>query len=70
MTTTEHGARDRIWSISTTTCACGKTGYRCRRDARRAARVLHPGEHLRAYTCDAALPGFGWHLGHPLLESA
>lgn len=43
------------------TCrGCGKRRYPTRRDARRAARLAHPGEHLRAYPC-----GMFWHLGHP-----
>jgi hypothetical protein len=53
--------RDRIWSISRTTCACGKWAYPSRRQARRAARVLHPGERLRAYAC---LRAGSWHFGH------
>lgn len=39
---------------------CGKRRYPTRRDARRAARLAHPGEHMRAYPC-----GSFWHLGHP-----
>lgn len=39
---------------------CGKRRYPTRRDARRAARLAHPGEHLRAYRC-----GGYWHIGHP-----
>lgn len=39
---------------------CGKRCYPTRREARRAARLAHPGEHMRAYRC-----GGYWHLGHP-----
>lgn len=39
---------------------CGKRRYPSRRDARKAARLAHPGDHLRAYLCGAF-----WHLGHP-----
>ena len=31
--------------------ACGKVCYANRRDARRAARRLYPGKHMRAYRC-------------------
>lgn len=40
-------------------CRCGKRQYPRRRDARRAARVLHPGHHMRPYRC-----GQHWHIGH------
>lgn len=60
--------RDRIWDVSKARCGCGKWTYLCRRDARRAARVLHPGTHLRAYLCRVS--DGAWHLGHPLLASA
>jgi hypothetical protein len=38
---------------------CGKRRYRSRRAARRAARLLYPGDRLRAYRCC----GY-WHIGH------
>lgn len=39
-----------------------KRGYHSRKDANRAARTYHPGEHLDAYPCDL---GTGlWHIGH------
>ena len=45
------------------TCACGKQAYRSRRDARTAARRLHPGDtRLSAYACQ--LEDGAWHLGH------
>lgn len=62
--------RPGVLRLSKTRCACGKWAYLCRRDARRAARALHPGEHLRAYPCrtqDAAGAAARWHLGHPRL---
>ena len=38
--------------LPVSTCGvCGKQGYRSRREARRAARVLHPGRRVRAYSC-------------------
>jgi hypothetical protein len=44
------------------TCGvCGKRGFRSRAAARRAARRLFPGTHLREYECQG---GTGrWHLG-------
>lgn len=41
---------------------CGKRAYSSRKQARRAARIAHPGDHLRAYQCPHH-PGF-WHIGH------
>lgn len=41
---------------------CRKRTYDRRKRARRAARINHPGDHLRAYRCPR-LPGF-WHIGH------
>lgn len=38
---------------------CGKTRYATRRRARRAAKVFHPGNAMRAYQC-----GDFWHIGH------
>lgn len=38
---------------------CGKRAYRNRREAKRAARRYHPGDHLSAYPC-----GQLWHYGH------
>lgn len=41
---------------------CRKRAYGSRKQARRAARITHPGEHLRAYRCPHR-PRF-WHIGH------
>lgn len=38
---------------------CGKRRYGSRKDAKRAARARHPGDHLAEYRCG----GF-WHVGH------
>lgn len=38
---------------------CGKTRYLTRRDAKKVARNLFPGDHLTAYPC-----GDWWHFGH------
>lgn len=38
---------------------CGKRCYLTRRDARRAARAIHPDVPLRAYQC-----GQWWHYGN------
>lgn len=39
-----------------------KRGYSSKREAKRAAKRWHPGEHLDAYPCDR---GTGlWHIGH------
>lgn len=53
-------AIDRHGIPPTVTCACGKVGYLCRRDAKHIARQLgHRG--LSTYRC----PDSGyWHLGH------
>lgn len=40
--------------------SCGKVRYGNRRDAKRAAKKFHPGDHLSAYEC-----GDYWHFGHP-----
>ncbi|SES04265.1 hypothetical protein [Streptomyces qinglanensis] len=42
------------------TCpTCGRKSYLTRREARRAARAIHPHTALRAYKC-----GDHWHNGH------
>lgn len=41
---------------------CGKGAYESRRDAKRAARDIHPHERLNAYRCPHRA-GM-WHLGH------
>lgn len=42
------------------TCpTCGKHKYASRRDAKRAARYLHPQDSMRAYQCGAF-----YHYGH------
>lgn len=47
-------------ALAVATCpVCGKRSFKSRRDARRAARAIHPGEVLRAYKC-----GEHWHVGH------
>jgi hypothetical protein len=38
---------------------CGKHCYETKRDAKRAARRLHPGSRLNPYRC-----GRWWHIGH------
>lgn len=43
---------------------CGKLRYSDRREAKRAARLMHPEEHLRAYRC-----GDYWHVGHPKIRT-
>jgi hypothetical protein len=41
-------------------CAtCGKHRFVTRKDAKRAARFLHPEDAMRAYRC-----GPWWHYGH------
>lgn len=40
----------------------GKRGYYSRRDAERAARMYHPGDHLDSYPCDQGTGLF--HIGH------
>lgn len=40
---------------------CGKQGYFTRREAKAAAKAVHPGDTLSVYRC----PGSGyWHYGH------
>lgn len=39
--------------------ACGKHRFSTRRDAKNAARFLHPEDSMRAYQCGAF-----WHYGH------
>lgn len=52
-----HGSPYRL---AITTCpTCGKWCYATRRDARRAARALHPNAALRPYRC-----GDTWHVGN------
>lgn len=41
---------------------CSKRTYTSKRNATRAAELLHPVETLEAYSCGAAR---GWHFGHP-----
>jgi hypothetical protein len=50
--------------MSCFTCTrCGKRAYVSRKDARRAARINHPGDQgLAAYQCPQ-LPDY-WHYGH------
>ncbi|GGM64228.1 hypothetical protein GCM10012275_38470 [Longimycelium tulufanense] len=40
---------------------CRKNAYTTRKNARRAAKNLHPDGRLNAYRCPA---GIGWHFGH------
>lgn len=42
---------------------CGKVMYSSRADARKAAKLLFPGDHLTAYQC-----GDFWHFGHEPLR--
>ena len=42
---------------------CGKVRYASRADARKAAHLLFPGDHLTAYQCDDF-----WHFGHEPLR--
>lgn len=47
-------------NLAVGTCpACGRQQYTSRREARRAARAIHPDQALRAYPC-----GQWWHIGH------
>lgn len=39
---------------------CGKIRYGSRSEAKKAAKVIHPGDHLSSYSC-----GDWWHFGHP-----
>ena len=39
---------------------CGKARWGSRREAKEAAKVLHPGHHLQPYRC-----GDFFHFGHP-----
>lgn len=42
------------------TCpTCGKRRYTTRRLARKAAKRIHPGQHMSPYRC-----GQFWHIGH------
>ena len=52
------GSKGRWLKRAAFTCAaCGKRGYASRDQAEKAARLLHPGERMRAYQC-----GPLWHL--------
>lgn len=42
------------------TCSCGKRTYKTRKDARRAAKAGHAGEHMSVYRCAQG----HWHIGH------
>ena len=52
-------------SVDYVTCACGKRGYRSRKDARKASRTISI-RGVSAYRCPhpRAHPVFYWHLGH------
>lgn len=53
------GPSIRARSLATGTCLdCGKRAYLSRRDAKQAARALHPDVALRPYQC-----GRWWHVG-------
>jgi hypothetical protein len=55
--------REQVDRLPTVLCpACGKYGYHTRRAARKAAKVKHQGEQLRAYECHQGT-GY-WHIGH------
>lgn len=44
------------------TCpATGKRTWRSRRDAKKVAKRVNPGEHMSAFRCAGC---DGWHLGH------
>ena len=45
-------------------CPCGKRVFRNRKEARKAAREVHPGESLVAYECPEAARDGVWHYGH------
>lgn len=50
----------RPGNLAVGTCPrCGKRSFTSRRNARRAARAIHPDTPLRAYRC-----GQHWHYGH------
>jgi hypothetical protein len=52
--------KTRPRTLAIGTCQrCGKRCYATRREAKRAARALHPDAPLRAYRC-----GTWWHVGH------
>lgn len=42
-------------------CRCGKRTFLNRRQARKFARSIFPGEHMSAYRCPLSV---GWHIGH------
>lgn len=51
-----------ISPFSLSFAVCERSGKRCfasRKDARRAARAIHPGAVLRAYQCESH-----WHYGN------
>lgn len=55
-------ARNSGWPDYVTCTEHGKRGYVSKKDAERAARMYHPGEHLDVYRCSN---GTGlWHIGH------
>lgn len=55
---------DRVIRSSVGRCPeCGKFSYQSRSDAKRAAKINHPGERLTAYLCRHP-DGLGWHYGH------
>lgn len=55
--TGRHGLASDQWYGYCRTC--GKHRFPSRRVAKQAARLLYPGEALRAYAC-----GDSWHIGH------
>ena len=55
-----RGPQIRPHSLAIGTCRrCGKRSYLTRREAKKAARAIHPNVPLRAYQC-----GQMWHYGH------
>lgn len=54
--------RNSGWPDYVTCTTHDKRGYTSKKDAERAARMYHPGDHLDVYECTN---GTGlWHFGH------
>lgn len=58
------GQAQRYMRTYCTCPTCGTDAYDTRKKARRAAKALHPQDHLRAYRCESDL----WHLKQPTIH--
>lgn len=60
-----HRTQTRLGEDAQRCGYCRKRSYPTRAEAKRAVRVLHPGQVGALYVYRCGEGGTGWHIGHP-----